>query len=435
MEYPVWVVPAVGGGFLIALVSIIHVLIAHFAVGGGLYLVITETWLRKRGDTAGLESLKALSRFFVLLTVVAGALTGVGVWWTIGLVHPSATSMLIHTFLWVWAIEWVFFAVEILAAALYARGWERLAPRDHVRIGWIYAISSWLSLVAINGILTFMLTPGRWTTTHSLWDAWSNPTSWPSLVMRTAISILLAGGIALVAATQARDGELRDRLVRWCGGWILAAVLAVPFASWWYFVRLPVDVRAIVAGGVPVAGTLAVTSSVILLLTLKAVVVSPMWVPRRAAPALAMLVAVGGLFILGAFEWVREAARKPFVITEVIYSNSMRPVDLVKYYTDGCLGSARWSLVTPAERATPKLLGAKVFRFQCQACHSERGLNSIRYATRGWTQDEIANKIQFLTTLKGNMPPFCGTDEERLALAAWIAGLAPEETTGQSGAK
>ena len=35
MNYPVWELGAAGGGLLIALIAVIHVYIAHFAVGGG----------------------------------------------------------------------------------------------------------------------------------------------------------------------------------------------------------------------------------------------------------------------------------------------------------------------------------------------------------------------------------------------------------------
>jgi AGZA family xanthine/uracil permease-like MFS transporter len=35
---------------------------------------------------------------FILLTVVYGAITGVGIWWTIGLASPLATEALIHIF-------------------------------------------------------------------------------------------------------------------------------------------------------------------------------------------------------------------------------------------------------------------------------------------------------------------------------------------------
>ena len=40
MNYPVWDIPA--SGLLIAFIAIVHVFVSHFAVGGGLYLVLTE---------------------------------------------------------------------------------------------------------------------------------------------------------------------------------------------------------------------------------------------------------------------------------------------------------------------------------------------------------------------------------------------------------
>ena len=49
MNYPVWNV-AFGAGLLIALVSILHVFVSHFAVGGGLFLVLTERRALRQGD-------------------------------------------------------------------------------------------------------------------------------------------------------------------------------------------------------------------------------------------------------------------------------------------------------------------------------------------------------------------------------------------------
>jgi hypothetical protein len=40
MNSPIWDVPA--RGLLIAFIAIVHVFISHFAVGGGLFLVLTE---------------------------------------------------------------------------------------------------------------------------------------------------------------------------------------------------------------------------------------------------------------------------------------------------------------------------------------------------------------------------------------------------------
>ena len=95
MNYPVWDV-AFGAGALIAMVAILHVFVSHFAVGGGLFLVLTERKARRENDAALLNWLKAHTKFFVLATVVFGAISGVGIWFTIGLISPVATSNLIH---------------------------------------------------------------------------------------------------------------------------------------------------------------------------------------------------------------------------------------------------------------------------------------------------------------------------------------------------
>ena len=42
MDYPIWEL-ALGGGMLMAIVAIPHVIVAHFAVGGGLLIAVTET--------------------------------------------------------------------------------------------------------------------------------------------------------------------------------------------------------------------------------------------------------------------------------------------------------------------------------------------------------------------------------------------------------
>jgi len=97
MNYPVWQL-GFPGGLLIAAVAVLHVFISHFAVGGGAYLVLTERRAYARNDSEMLGYVRHHSKFFVLLTVVLGAVTGVGIWFTIGLVSTEATSSLIHTF-------------------------------------------------------------------------------------------------------------------------------------------------------------------------------------------------------------------------------------------------------------------------------------------------------------------------------------------------
>ncbi len=262
MSYPFWDV-GLGYGLLMAGIAIVHVFISHFAIGGGLFLVVTEARARRRGDAGWLEYLERLSRFFALTTLVLGALTGVGIWFVIGLLNPAATELLIHNFVWGWATEWTFFVVEITAAIVYFYGWRRMSARSHLAVGWLYFAAAWLSLAVINGILTFMLTPGRWLATGSFWDGFFTPAYWPSLVMRTGVCILLAGVYALAVASRRPRSSETTAIVRYDTAWALGGLaLAVP-AFYWYFATLPAATTATaraddaVAHGVARGGRLA----------------------------------------------------------------------------------------------------------------------------------------------------------------------------------
>jgi cytochrome bd-type quinol oxidase subunit 1 len=244
MNYPIWDIPA--PGLLIAFVAIVHVFISHFAVGGGLFLVAAERKARRERDAGLLAYVEKHSGFFVLLTLVGGAITGVGIWFTIGLIHPAATASLISAFVWGWAIEWTFFVVEIVAAMVYYYGWSRLAPDVHLTVGWIYFAAAWLSLAVINAILAFMLTPGAWIATHGFWDGILNPTYIPSTVARTAGAIGLAGLYAVLTATWLADAPLKRRIARYATTrFVLPAAVVLPLSVAWYL-------GAASANGVPV---------------------------------------------------------------------------------------------------------------------------------------------------------------------------------------
>ena len=159
MDYPIWQLSTFAGGFWVAFIATVHVYVAQFAVGGGLFLVLSELQAYKKGTPHLLQYTQAHSKFFLLLTMVFGAVTGVGIWVTVALLSPLVTSTLVHTFVFAWAAEWVCFLGEIIALLCYYYGWKKLNRRDHLRMGWLYFIFAWLSLFLINGIITFMLTP------------------------------------------------------------------------------------------------------------------------------------------------------------------------------------------------------------------------------------------------------------------------------------
>lgn len=437
MNYPVWDT-SFGAGLLIAVVSIVHVFVSHFAVGGGLFLVLTEKKAYREKDEALLTWLQGHSKFFALVTVVFGAVTGVGIWFTIGLIQPSATSSLIHVYVWGWAIEWIFFFLEITAALLYLYGWKRLDRKTHLWIGWIYFITAFLSMVVINGILTFMLTAGRWTSTHNFWHGFFNPTYFPSLSVRFIFSLALAGIYALLTAAPQKNAELKARLVAWSGRWIIPAFVLLPVFVYWYINAIPDAIWASATGKMPTAsryaGLLLIFAAVTFLGSLATLIR-----PRKTPFVLAAAVLLAALGAMGSFEFVREAIRKPFIINDFMYANSVLKQELAGdgglnmagLNRNGVLATARWAFVKEITAANTIEAGKDVFRLQCQSCHTINGYRGLQSALvlKGWNEQGLYNMIGSLDNMvNGTMPPFAGTDAERRGLATYLATLAPVAT-------
>lgn len=409
---------------LIALVAVLHVFVSHFAVGGGFFLVITENLARRRKDAALLDYCRRHSMFFALLTLVFGAISGVGIWFTIGLVSPEATSTLIHAFLWAWAIEWVFFFVEIAAAIIYARTWDSLPARDHQIVGWIYFVAAWMSLFIINGILTFMLTPGRWLQTQNFWDGIFNPTFMPSLVARTAVSFILAGifGYVTLPKRNGREHDVREKVARWAALWIMVGALILPLSLWWYFARIP-QFSQVYLSGVLIGVRHAVRGGVgFTLAALAIALVFGVWKPRWMRPPVVALLVICGLGMIGAGEYLREFLRKPWVINQVVYANDTRAAQVESLQAKGISKSANFLVATDTASTA---YGENVFHLQCGSCHAAGGYRGMRKRVDGWDADFAADILQHIHMLRGTMPPFAGNDVDRKALGSYLASLNP----------
>lgn len=419
MDYPLFFVPYVGGSWLIGAVAIFHVVIAHFAIGGGLLTVVTEQLGARRDDPLWLAFARRHAVFFVLLSSVLGALSGVGIWFTIGLVHPAATAALIHTFVWGWAIEWVLFIVEMAAALLYVGTWDRVTRRTHLAIGWIYFAAAYLSLVVINGIVTFMLTPGQWIATRSFWDGFFNPTYWPSLVLRTGVALMLAGAYGwLVAGRLPKDGA-RAALVRYLAAWGMGGV-AIAWAGFtWWAGNIPAEGRQLIfpeeglLRATYLAGLAALGMFVVLLVAVGYLA------PRAFGITTGILAVVLSGAYFGAYERVREGARKPYVIHGYMYSNGIRVDEVDRLNREGILRKARWA--GAGVPAGPTAMGQHVFRAQCHMCHSLDGYLAIRPLVAGQDAEGLHALLDALRAGRPGMPPIVGTAEEIQALAAYLA--------------
>ena len=460
MNYPVWDVPIFGSGLVIALIAIFHVFISHFAIGGGFYLPMTESLALRKGRKDWLDVLKKHSKFFLILTGVFGAVTGVGIWFAIGLANPTATSALIHYWVFAWGIEWVVFLVELSSIAAYYYLWGRVSDALHIKIGWLYAVTAWLSLFLINGILTFMLTPGQaWldvagsgNETFAFWPAFFNPTFWPSLFVRTLICLSLAGVFALVTASRIdgeKQPELKTETILWARRWLLPCFLLLPLGLFWYLAEVPAAQRALLGLGISTIGqglfTVLTRLTIVLALSSMGTVAGVyLLTGKRNAVGFglgaALVIAAMAYMTIGSTEMLREMLRKPYVIGQYMFSNGVRKSEVAGFNQTGYLTSTMWA--QPEERAhwaaadlaatnggprvSDPARGELMFRGQCMACHTWDGYRGMRTLLKGRDRQGVSNIINVLhayspeSPYRAFMPPLVGTTPEVEALVDYL---------------
>ncbi len=424
MEYPVWYLPTIGGGILIALIAITHVFVSHFAIGGGLFLVFSEKKGYRENDEGVLAYTKRHAKFFLLVTMVFGSMSGVGIWLIISLVQPAATSFLIHKFVFAWAIEWVFFLIEIVAAFVYFYTFGKMDRKTHLMIGWIYFIAAWISLFLINGILTFMLTPGSWVENPTLFAGFFNPSFWPSLFFRTFIATMLAGAYGFLTASFIKDPELRVKMSAFSSKWTLFSFIPAIPAGLWYLSVLPELPKSLVAGKLPSIKTALYYGLGAVILLILLALLTAIAKPKANLKPLAIVTFISAFIFMGAFEYIREGARRPYVLNQVMYSNGILKKDVARLNKEGFLKHAKWTTEKPIGKITEKNrieAGRVLFDKQCYACHTVNGFNNdIVSRTRSLSYRGMIAYLKKMHQTRPFMPPFVGTEVERDALAAYI---------------
>jgi cytochrome d ubiquinol oxidase subunit I len=438
MNYPFWEIPILGSGWVIGIIAIFHVMISQFAVGGGLYLPVAERKMQRMTDPvlreAWRKQLARHSKFFLLVTGVFGTVSGVGIWFAIGLTHPEATSTLIHNFVFGWAIEWVFFLVELTTIAVYYYTWDKIDDKLHLQVGWVYAIASAFTLIIINGILSFMLTPGdAWIAVagtgqeaSKFWNGFFNPTYWPSLFLRSCVCCSLAGVWALITASRLdgdKQPELKTSLVRWSARWLVPSFLAMPLLMIWYYLCVPASQQALLTLGIDTitAGTFSTVTRMALVIVLtSATIVGVTYFlayrsPRDFSLSYALAVLLLALIATGAGEYSREMLRKPYVIGRWMYSNGTRVPAVARINREGYLKNSLW---TWGNGATSYSRGEAIFRGECGSCHTMDGYRPIRTLLAGRDSANIHNFVQMLHDYKPDMPyrkfmpPMAGTAQD-----------------------
>ena len=439
MNYPFWDIPYLGSGWVIGIIAIFHVMISQFAVGGGLYLPLAERKALRMPEgnlrTEWLAALAGYSKFFLVLTGVFGTISGVGIWFAIGLTHPEATSTLIHNFVFGWAIEWVFFMVELTTAAVYYYTWNKIDAKLHLTVGWVYAIASAFTLIIINGILTFMLTPGNtWLsvagTGHEaskFWNAFFNPTYWPSLFLRSCVCCSLAGIWALISASRIdadKKPALKSSLIKWSVKWLVPSFVAMPFLFIWYLAMVPETQRALLTLGIDTIGSgtfSTVTRMALLIVITSATIIGVAYFlayrnPLDFNPAHAVAILLLALTATAAGEYSREMLRKPFVIGQWMYSNGVRVPWAAKIDQQGYLVHSNWVWNGATDSSYAR--GEAIFRGECGSCHTLEGYRPLVTLLNGRDRANIKSFITMLHEYKPDspyhrfMPPMVGTPQD-----------------------
>jgi cytochrome bd-type quinol oxidase subunit 1/mono/diheme cytochrome c family protein len=453
MHYPWWYVPFLTSPILIALIAVIHVYVSMYAVGGGLFLAVETAHAYRSANSRYLAYLKEHTWFFILVTVVFGAITGVGIWWTIGLASPLATEALIHIFVFGWAMEYVFFVLEIVSAFIFFYFWGRLPPKTHQTIGWIYGISAWVSLVLITGITAFMLNPGTWTERQDFWVGFFNPQFLPQTIARTGGALLLASLYVYLHAAffRADDPELRGLIsIRSTRPGLLGAVLVTVGGVWWYL-ALPASAQAALAAA-SALNILMVIIFAVTIVVFAMLYLGPYRNPEWITPGFALLLFTFGLAAIGAGEFVREAVRKPFIVYQVVLSNQILPEEVERFRSVGYLESGVWTRALVAGRFPDALggegtidegallalpesdrleVGRVLFFNACNDCHSAAdGYSSVAELMRGWTPQMIRSVVEHPERAQFFMPPFAGTPEEVDLLTGYLVSIARPYPSG-----
>lgn len=409
-------------GLVMAAVAIFHVFLAQFAVGGGMLLCYFH-WLAMTGrEVNARKFVQGYFKLLVLISFVIGALTGVGIWFTAIQISPATIGAMVDNFHWLWATEWTFFCLEIVSGYCFYRYHERLNDRTAMTLLVIYSLSAWLSLFVINGILSWQLTPGRWLETRNVFDGFFNPSFWPSLFFRTIVAMTLASLAACVDINlmNSLDRDARLPLINRVAHLLVPMVL-MPVLGLWFLAVMPADSRSWVLGGSPammlflniaIAASLAVGAYAILGLVVQRLYIN------GATATLLLLLAFGAT---AGGEFVREGSRKPYSIRHVLYSNAIKPDEVVRLREVGCTANDPYPLRDNSQFPNDQLrLGARVFRRQCSVCHTVKGTNALTELTGSWDESQMRMNFAKLQHTKAFMPPFAGTVLELESLVQFI---------------
>lgn len=437
--YPTWYEPGIGSGWVVGLIATIHVLFSHTSVGAALFFMALATIAYRQNRPELLDFIKKYGLFLLVFSYVLGSITGPGIWYSTTVASPRGISSLIHSFVWKWATEWVFFVIEVVGVYMVTYMVGKVDQKTHLRLTIILGLASYTTMMIILGILSFMMWPGKeeWFTEGGYLLGFYGGNTFAQLAMRTAFMFSMTAVVGSIVTAGFKDQAFRAQMNRWLAGMGIVATIVGASLFNWYLNTLPDYAHLIMENRLPAWFAPSLYS---ILGGMLAYFIMMMITPRMITTVVASVATVA-LVVFGLWpeEVARESIRKPFVSGQYVYSNQVIARDVPGMGIKSeipVLEEHGWlkthafipdelRTVTPQNAAR---VGEALAITMCSNCHSlsETGIRPMKNYLGGVT-DIPAIKTYLLAGLAtGNtlyMPKMPMKDDEAEALAVYLATL------------
>ena len=407
--------PLTGNTIIMAIVILIHVFFAFFAVGGATLAVVSEWIGRRKNNDDYIALARKTTKFLADMMKINGVLGVAIVVLTLGL-WGSFAKLLYSVMFWPFVTEGLFFLILMVFSISYNNSWDKVKQGTHLFLGAVTAFAAIMTAFLINSVWAFMMTPGEWIITQNRWDAFLNPILWESF-LHMIIPCFLNGALFVFLWSywklkrSDRDLEFYERTNKLTAGIAGVLVFLQPLSglSFLFKVKSATGSLAEPSPWQQIWSGLArpYFHAMITLAGIAVVFAILYWLLGHdkgrkflVGTAISLFVA----FFMGAY--TREKARKPYLVWGTMYMNQ-------KF-----VGEKSASVASELETS-----GEDIYEdWECGACHTMRGTGGnvgpeLVDLHMSYKLDELE---AFLKEPPGDMPPFEGSEDELRALAEYL---------------
>ncbi len=321
--YPMWYEPGIGSGWIVGLIATVHVLFSHTSVGAALFFMFLATYAYQTNRPELLDFIKKYGLFLLVFSYILGSITGPGIWYSTTVASPRGISSLIHSFVWKWATEWVFFVIEVVGVYMVTYLVGKVDQKTHLKLTIILGLASYTTMLIILGILSFMMWPGKeeWFVEGGYLNGFYGANTFAQLAMRTAFMFAITAVVGSIVTAGFKDQAIRVQMNRWLAWLGIAGVLIGGGLFGWYLQTLPETAHLVMENRLP---DWFAPSLYAILIGMLVYFMLMLLTPRMITTVVASLATVAILvFGLWPEEVARESIRKPFVAGQYVYSNQV----------------------------------------------------------------------------------------------------------------